>query len=416
MTITFDSAVKAAGWWAVYDCNPNAQMPPAYVPAAGTEPAHIEVDFAPTGGVVAVTTGFQSKTAMDAVLTYAAATLVNCFDTDPALRGRYSKVGGSGTGSWSRVGNIADKAWPDPNHVERLLELIMCSWINTSPAAPGAGPPLSWVSPSGEDWSAARVTFNMRAKDLYLGPWAKICQHVQGDVPALSALLPRWLTFTAQPVNDTTIVVNGTTFTFKASGATGNQINKGATLADTLANAVTVLNASVVGGVAEAEYSATATVLTAISNVQDGTPFTLTAGTSGAAASWSNAFPNFIFTKSLISDQLGFGTDSWGVANRVPYVEDSGPVNVVLEYSADDDDWECLGTVERPVSFFHYVNTSIAAIITSLFGNSYMMVVHDKPQVDADHWDTASALGIAEADRIRGQLRFYSITVEVFTP
>jgi hypothetical protein len=46
-------------------------------------------------------------------------------------------------------------------------------------------------------------------------------------------------------------------FTFVASGATGNQINIGATLSDTLDNAVTVLNASVVSGVAQATYSKT---------------------------------------------------------------------------------------------------------------------------------------------------------------
>jgi hypothetical protein len=55
------------------------------------------------------------------------------------------------------------------------------------------------------------------------------------------------------------VTINGTAFTFKASGATGNQSNIGATLSDTLDNLVTVLNGSVVSGVAQATYSKTGT-------------------------------------------------------------------------------------------------------------------------------------------------------------
>lgn len=65
--------------------------------------------------------------------------------------------------------------------------------------------------------------------------------------------------FSAQPATSSTITINGTAFTFVASGASGNQINKGATLSDTLDNAVTVLNGSAVPGVATATYSKTGT-------------------------------------------------------------------------------------------------------------------------------------------------------------
>lgn len=61
--------------------------------------------------------------------------------------------------------------------------------------------------------------------------------------------------FTANVAADDTITVNGTVFTFKSSGATGNQINVGSTLADSLDNMVTVLNASTVVGVALATYT-----------------------------------------------------------------------------------------------------------------------------------------------------------------
>lgn len=62
-------------------------------------------------------------------------------------------------------------------------------------------------------------------------------------------------TFGGQPSAADTITVNGTVFTFVASGATGNQINIGVDLTTTIDNAVTVLQASVVAGVAVASYS-----------------------------------------------------------------------------------------------------------------------------------------------------------------
>lgn len=46
------------------------------------------------------------------------------------------------------------------------------------------------------------------------------------------------LTFSKQPVADETILINGVTLTFKASGATTNQVNIGNTLGDTLNNIV----------------------------------------------------------------------------------------------------------------------------------------------------------------------------------
>ena len=50
--------------------------------------------------------------------------------------------------------------------------------------------------------------------------------------------------FTTQPVDGQTISINGSTWTFKASGATGLQSNIGPTLGDTIANLANALNAS----------------------------------------------------------------------------------------------------------------------------------------------------------------------------
>lgn len=63
--------------------------------------------------------------------------------------------------------------------------------------------------------------------------------------------------FSAQPVANATLTVNGTLFTFVTAAPTGNQIQIGANLGATLTNAVTALNASVVPGVAAATYSQT---------------------------------------------------------------------------------------------------------------------------------------------------------------
>lgn len=93
------------------------------------------------------------------------------------------------------------------------------------------------------------------------------------------------LRFLALPAVNSTITVNGTVFTFVASGATGAQINIGADVATTIANAVTVLNASAVAGVALATYAAASPDLTIALDAAGlaGNGFTLAASTSPAS-------------------------------------------------------------------------------------------------------------------------------------
>lgn len=57
-----------------------------------------------------------------------------------------------------------------------------------------------------------------------------------------------WVRFAANPSDGQTLVVNGATLTFKASGATGDQANIGATLNDTLNNAANVMSGSGTAG------------------------------------------------------------------------------------------------------------------------------------------------------------------------
>lgn len=93
------------------------------------------------------------------------------------------------------------------------------------------------------------------------------------------------ITFSAQPAVNATVTINGTAFTFVASGATGNQVNIGANLAATLTALATALNASVVPGVALATYTGTATALTIVHDTlgNTGNSFTLAASTSPAS-------------------------------------------------------------------------------------------------------------------------------------
>jgi hypothetical protein len=64
-----------------------------------------------------------------------------------------------------------------------------------------------------------------------------------------------YVRFSQQPVDGNTLVINGATLTFKASGATGDQANIGATLGDTVLNAVNALNASVTAGFSALTYA-----------------------------------------------------------------------------------------------------------------------------------------------------------------
>ena len=93
------------------------------------------------------------------------------------------------------------------------------------------------------------------------------------------------ITFSAQPAVNSTLTINGTVFTFVASGAVGNQVNIGANLAATMTALAVVLNASVVTGVALATYTGTAVALTTVFDVFGSTGNTFTLAASLAPAS-----------------------------------------------------------------------------------------------------------------------------------
>ncbi|AJP72269.1 phage tail tube protein [Sphingomonas hengshuiensis] len=118
------------------------------------------------------------------------------------------------------------------------------------------------------------------------------------------------ITFSAQPAVDSTITINGTAFTYKASGATGNQINIGANVAATVTATATALNASVVSGVATATYAADGTNTSKLNVVYDtlglaGNAFTLaaSAGSNGtvSAATLTRGTVRHVFASGAAS-------------------------------------------------------------------------------------------------------------------
>lgn len=100
--------------------------------------------------------------------------------------------------------------------------------------------------------NAGDVVVPMDARNI--GYWLKM---MLGDPVTVEGLPAKggW-TFSAQPAATKTITANGQAFTFVAGDPGANEIKIGATLIETVANAVRALNASVVAGVAAATYRA----------------------------------------------------------------------------------------------------------------------------------------------------------------
>ena len=117
-----------------------------------------------------------------------------------------------------------------------------------------------------------------------LGLWLKAAFGAPATVGVTAAA--GTIIFSAQPLANSTITINGTAFTFVASGATGNQSNIGASLAATLTALAVVLNASVVAGVLLSSYVGTATTLTVTykTNGPAGNAFTLAASAAPASS------------------------------------------------------------------------------------------------------------------------------------
>lgn len=94
-------------------------------------------------------------------------------------------------------------------------------------------------------------------------------------------------TFGSQPSNGNTLTINGTAWTFVNTITTGNQIQIGGTLAQTIANAAATLSASADSNTSLMTYSASPTVLTITAKVfgTAGNAYTVSTNVSGATLS-----------------------------------------------------------------------------------------------------------------------------------
>lgn len=322
MDLKFNTEAKAEKWWSNFDSGQGSSIQNPELVIDGPD-SYLRIVAAET--VVPVAKAFKTKALMLADLAHPAGTLVNCFAIASADRGRYQKTGASGAGGWNRVGDIADKFWPDRNHKGRTLELPLCSNTDSTPLPPLVGNERGWVSPPGNNWTGVRVTIEMRVKNFHLGEWAKMVPHIQGNIAARTAVLPQ-----VHPL--------------------GNF-----------------------------------------------------------------AVPNFILTDP-ISDALGFGDGGWGVANKVPYVEDSGWKQVTFVWSPDDEDADGLGRIDRDLaaSPFAYISTRIAELLANVQGSSFFMIVHPTPATGDDPF-APTQIAIREADRAWGEILVRGIKVEAPT-
>lgn len=115
----------------------------------------------------------------------------------------------------------------------------------------------------------------------------KVASGVERNGGSLQADASGSLTFAGNPTNGQTIVLNGVTWTFVTSGATGTQTNLGVSLAATLTQLASDLNASGNASIDVASYaiSGSKLVVTYKTVGTGGNAYTLAAGTSGATPS-----------------------------------------------------------------------------------------------------------------------------------
>lgn len=114
------------------------------------------------------------------------------------------------------------------------------------------------------------------------------------------------ITFAANPVADSTITLNGTVWTFKASGASGAQTNIGGSLSATLTTLVTNLNASADAEVAKCTYYKVGNALFILFDTggTSGNSYTLAASVatvSGATLAGGAAAPGSAAAGTLVS-------------------------------------------------------------------------------------------------------------------
>lgn len=151
------------------------------------------------------------------------------------------------------------------------------------------------------------------ANIVFPGMVAEQFNNMPGPVPATDTI-----TFTANPVNNDTLTIAGTAITFVTAGATGNQVNIGATLANTITSLLTLLLASVDSNLIKATYTINAaqTIITTTANQILSTG--LFAGSAGNALTLAKVSTAITIGGATFSGGVGTWNTFWvGLANAI---------------------------------------------------------------------------------------------------
>lgn len=130
--------------------------------------------------------------------------------------------------------------------------------------------PFNWAPPNGAKWTVSYTALNASGVQFQFGSIA----------------------FTTNPAASTTISLGGSSWSFVASGATGNQTNIGASLAATLTTLVGQLANSADANLSKFAYYANGTTLFIVSQAPLGGSQALATTVSGATPSGAALTPS----------------------------------------------------------------------------------------------------------------------------
>lgn len=119
------------------------------------------------------------------------------------------------------------------------------------------------------------------------------------------------ITIATNPSDGDTVTVNGVVVTFKTSGATGNQVNIGASAGATATALAAFLNASSLAGLSVATYTANASAVTVTYDVKGtaGNNFTLASGQASVTVSGAKLTGGVAPTSKKVDVPTGIGAN-----------------------------------------------------------------------------------------------------------
>lgn len=180
--------------------------------------------------------------------------------------------------------------------------------------------------------------------------------------------------FSGQPTANDTLTIQGTAITFVASGATGNQVNIGGSLAVTLGSLLTFLNASVDTQLVKMTYSVVASTLYMVS---------VLTGTTGNA---------YTLAKSSTAITLSASTLAGGAAGDISAM-------LAMTNTAGNGAYQAPGLAAESA-------VTAVALFDNMFSTQWYGLVIVAGAVDSDHQAVAAYIeGVAPA-------HYYGVTTQ----